>query len=615
MTTSRAKPHEGTETFAWGPQVRPHEVIFRLWAPNEHRVALELASRKRDMQEAGDGWFEYRADTGAIGSNYRFILSDGLAVPDPASRGQANDVHGPSRVFAAEEFQWRKEWLGRSWEEAIICELHIGTFTAKGTFRAAIERLPHLAAAGFTAIEVMPVAQFSGARGWGYDGVLHYAPHNAYGSPTDMKAFVDAAHQHGLMVLLDVVYNHFGPEGNYLHRYAHDFFRADRKTPWGAAINFSHPAVRRYFIDNALYWIGEFRLDGLRLDAVEQIYDELEPHILTEIAETVHAAFSGRQIHLVVEDQRNDVGLLLRGPGGKPRTYTAEWNDDFHHVAHVMATGETGGHYKAFSTEPSAKLAIALQRGFIFPNCGTDTVAPMSGAGKTVLPPSSFINFLQNHDQTGNRAFGERLLSLADAGMVKALMAILLLSPQIPFLFMGEEYGETRPFQYFCDYDGELGDIIRKGRAREAEGFGGLRSGISPKDLPDPNALNTFEHSKLDWSGPESPPGKIWQEFVRDLVQLRRAHIIPLMRRSTFEMADIEKDRDGVLALSWRFGKSRLQLRANLSNEPRRLPAFDGTVIYSFPDGESTGHGMLGAVSVVFALSAVAIAARCKGIG
>jgi malto-oligosyltrehalose trehalohydrolase len=564
----------------WGPHIGDDDVIFRLWAPGEKELRIRLASQEFVMTAKEGGWFEHRCPKPAFGCDYQFILSDGLAVADPASRCQAKTVGGRSRLVASDSYGWKTEWHGRAWEEAVICELHIGTFTAEGTFRAAIERLPHLAESGFTAVEVMPVAHFSGERGWGYDGVLHYAPHSAYGTPDDMKAFIDAAHAHGIIVLLDVVYNHFGPEGNYLPHYAPAFFRTDVQTPWGAAIDYGQEAVRRYFIDNALYWIGEFHLDGLRLDAIEQIYDNSPKHILTEIAESVHEAFPDRQIHLVVEDQRNDTGVLKRNADGKVKTYTAEWNDDFHHVAHVIATGEKVGHYRTFSTDLTEKLAKTLTEGFIFPNRGAGSDSGiLEPESNIALPPASFINFLQNHDQIGNRAFGERLLTLAKPDIVEVLTSIMLLSPQIPFLFMGEDFGETQPFFFFCDYTGELGEIVRKGRAAEAEGFGGMKKGKSLADLPDPNARSTFEQSKLQWRSASTEHGRRWRSLVRHLLTLRQRHIVPLLRLGKVN-AEVATARDDIVAVSWTFGERKLELRANLSGEVKVAPPLDGTVIY-----------------------------------
>ncbi|KAA0692578.1 malto-oligosyltrehalose trehalohydrolase [Neorhizobium sp. P12A] len=589
----------------WGPEIYDGDVIFRLWAPNEKEVRIRLDSQEFAMTAKEGGWFEHRCAKPPFGSEYQFILSDGLAVADPASRSQLSAVDGPSLLTVPDSYEWKTKWRGRPWEEAVICELHIGTFTPEGTFRAAMERLLHLAESGFTAIEIMPVAHFSGKRGWGYDGVLHYAPHPAYGTPDDMKAFIDAAHAHGIMVLLDVVYNHFGPEGNYLPRYAPAFFRADVQTPWGAAIDYGQEAVRRYFVGNALYWIGEFQLDGLRLDAIEQIYDSSPKHILTEIAERVLGAFPDREIHLVVEDQRNDTGVLARNAGGGVKTYTAEWNDDFHHVAHVIATGEVAGHYKTFSTDLAEKLAKSLAEGFIFPNRGAASASALSEPGNNaVLPPASFINFLQNHDQIGNRAFGERLLSLADDGMVEALTSIMLLSPQIPFLFMGEDFGETQPFFFFCDYPGELGEIVRKGRAAEAEGFGGIKDGKSLVDLPDPNAKSTFDRSKLQWQSVDTGHGQHWRRLVRNLLTLRQRYVVPVLKRGNVR-AEILRAPDHVVAVSWTSGEHKLELRANLSSEMRAIPPLDGVVIFDngSPSGKAqTAEGKLGPRAVAFAI-------------
>jgi maltooligosyltrehalose trehalohydrolase len=597
--------HDGLVRPAWGPDVRDNGVDFRLWAPAEAEVKLRLSGVDLPMTGREGGWFEIAASREAIGKDYLFVLADGLVVPDPASRGQLNGVHGPSRVAAPDGYRWEQQvWRGRPWEEAVVYELHIGTFTPEGTFRAAIGKLSDLAEIGITALEVMPVAHFSGERGWGYDGVLHYAPHSAYGTPEDMKAFIDAAHSLGIMVLLDVVYNHFGPEGNYLHRYAPNFFRNDRQTPWGAAIDFGEDAVRRYFIDNALYWIGEFRLDGLRLDAVEQICDTSSKHILTEIAETVRSKFSDRRVHLVIEDQRNYVGLLKRDAEGRAKTYTAEWNDDFHHVAHVIATGEKVGHYKDFSTHLSAKLAKSLCDGFIYANRDVPEHVKATDLDDDIsLPPTSFIDFLQNHDQIGNRAFGERLLGLADEHMVKALTAIMLLSPHIPFLFMGEEFGETQPFYFFCDYTGELGELVRKGRAKEAEGFGGLKKGKSLGDLPDPNARSTFDGSKLRWPSKDSDHGRGWSEFIRVVLGIRRQYLVPLLGRGgEMRATTLPTEEEDVVAVSWTFGAETVELRANLSNKPKVVPAWAGEPVFAFETFEDVRADRLSARSVVLAV-------------
>ena len=480
----------------WGPSVMDDgRVQFRLWAPAEDHVTLLVGERDFAMQRAADGWHEVETDLAGPGDRYAFRLSDGSEIPDPASHAQEGDVEGRSIVIDHAGYEWQTEWQGRPWEEAILYELHIGTFTPEGTFRAALNRLAHLSDLGITAIEIMPVAQFAGQRGWGYDGVLHYAPHTAYGTPDDLKALVDAAHGHGIMVLLDVVYNHFGPVGNILPRIAPTFFHPERHTPWGAALAFERDAVRHYFIENALHWILDYRLDGLRLDATEQIEDESDNHVLIELAETIRQSVPDRPVHLVVEDLLSRKSLLNRD-GGDVHHYTAGWNDEFHHALHVIATGERQGHYAAFTEDPHAALREATAKGFIHADRTKDRVGPPP---QDRLPPLVNVNFLQNHDQIGNRAFGDRLSTLADPALLQVMTALLMLAPPAPMLFMGEEYGETQPFLYFADFDGELARAVREGRRKEAEKFGGMTEGQTVDDLPDPISDETFQRSKLDW--------------------------------------------------------------------------------------------------------------------
>jgi len=593
----------GRITARWGAKlIEGNGARFCLWAPGADALSLRHRGRDISMQDIGDGWFEVTVVEASADDEYMFVLPDGRAVPDPASRRQAGDVHGPSLIVDP-HYRWQNSgWRGRPWEEAIISEIHIGTFTPEGTFRAAAEKLTHLAETGITAVEVMPVAQFAGNRGWGYDGVLQYAPHSAYGTPADFKAFIDTAHGLGIMVLLDVVYNHFGPEGNYLPSYAPGFFREDRETPWGAAIDFGRNPVRHFFIENAIYWIDEFRLDGLRLDAVEQIHDTSEKHVLSAMADEVKAAFADRHVHLVVEDQRNLVELLDRDESGAPKAYEAEWNDDFHHVAHIIATGETVGHYKPFADQLWHKLRIALQHGFIYPDRTDPPELPVGE--RRYLPPTAFVDFLQNHDQIGNRAFGERLVSLSDPDMLDALTAILLLSPHIPFLFMGEEYRDRQPFYFFTDYTGELAKIVREGRMAEAEGFGGLKAERSLADLPDPNAFSTFENSKLDWQLRESEEGRKNLAFVSELLALRKTYIVPLLRQSWAIGSGVLEAPEGTVAVSWKFANLTLALRANLSGQALILPSVAGTVIYERygKAAKPAEDGALPPHSVVFAV-------------
>lgn len=567
-------------SLSWGAQVRPDgKVRFRLWAPGVDTLSLRLDGIDRAMVPGPGGWFELVADA-APGMEYAFVLPDGRAVPDPASRAQAGDVHGPSLVVDPSAFEWTvTDWRGRPWEETVLYELHVGTFTEEGTFAAAITRLDHLVSLGVTAVEIMPVAQFSGSRGWGYDGVLPYAPHRAYGGPEALRAFVDAAHARGLMVLLDVVYNHFGPDGNYISLYAPEFFHAERHTPWGAAIAFETEPVRRLFVDNALYWLDEFRLDGLRLDAVDHVADDL----LEEIGRQVRARFPSRHVHLTTEDNRNITSLHERGEDGAVSAYTAEWNDDFHSIAHVLATGETDGYFADFKDDPTRRLGRALAEGFAYQGEMSPQWGRPRGERSAHLPPTAFIDFLQNHDQVGNRAFGERLPLLASSEMLRVLTAVLLLSPHIPLLFMGEEFAEDRPFLFFTDFHGELAEAVTEGRRREFAKFAAFGDGRGARNIPDPNDQETFAASKLDWSKLGLGIGRLRFEHVRRLLHVRRATIVPALASASGNGGSIRAADDGMLAVDWSLGQARLQLRANLSTAPRRAPPLDVPLLYADP--------------------------------
>jgi malto-oligosyltrehalose trehalohydrolase len=568
----------------WGAEfVRDSEVRFRIWAPGVERLELRLGDVDAPMTRTDDGWFELLATGVAPGTEYAFRLPDGRLIADPASRAQAGDVHGASLVIDPTAFQWvNADWTGRPWEEAVIYELHVGTFTREGTFRAAIGRLDHLVTLGVTAVEIMPVAHFAGTRGWGYDGVLPYAPHPAYGTSDDMKAFVDAAHGRGLMVLLDVVYNHFGPEGNYLGTLAPGFFDRQRHTPWGAGIAYQVEPVRRFFIENALYWLTEYALDGLRFDAVDQIRDDAsQPEILVEIAQRVRSEMSGRMIHLVTEDNRNITYLHERAASGGVCLYTAEWNDDFHNAAHVAATGETDGYYADFAEDTWRKLARALAEGFSYQGEFSAFAGAPRGSPSAHLPPMAFIDFLQNHDQIGNRAFGERLSALAEREMVEALTAILLLSPHVPMLFMGEEWGETRPFLFFADFSGGLAEAVREGRRHEFAAFTAFRNHeASLKQIPDPNKLDTFEASRIDWSRAETPEGRDRLNFIKRLLRIRRDHIVPLLSLASGHSGHVLASEEGLIAVDWHLGPAILRLRANLSTQPRTAADIRGEFIY-----------------------------------
>eukprot|EP00913_Durusdinium_trenchii_P008121 g7618.t1 len=553
----------------WGAEyVAAGEVRFSLWAPGQDKVLLRLNGEDTEMTRSDDGWFELLATGVAPGAEYNYVLADGMVVPDPASRAQKKDVNGPSLVIDPTSYDWKdQDWSGRPWEETVVYELHVGTFTPEGTFRSAIDRLPYLVDLGITMIEVMPVSQFGGDRGWGYDGVLLYAPHSAYGPPEDFKAFVDAAHGHGLSVVLDIVLNHFGPEGNYLPVLAPDFFHKERQTPWGAAIAYDVDAARRYISEAPLYWLEEYHLDGLRFDAIDQIEDVSDKHVLIEIAERIRAEITDRPIHLTTEDSRNVIFLHPREKDGSVPLFTGEWNDDLHNAAHVFATGETHAYYQDFAKEPERLVARILTEGFAYQG----EVSPQTGTKRGVdsigQPPVAFVDFIQNHDQVGNRAQGERLISLAGADRTKALLASLLLSPHIPLMFMGEEYGETRPFLFFTDFHGDLAKAVREGRAKEFEGHAGHEG----EEVPDPNAKKTFELSKLDWKKSGSPEGSEWLEFTKTLLALRRDLVVPMLASAPGGTGRIIDTGEGYYAVAWALPRGHLSIAVNIGSGSYRM--------------------------------------------
>ena len=578
---------------SWGAEfVAADTVRFRLWASGQSEVTLRLSAKDIEMTPTGNGWFEVEVAGVKPGEEYQYVLADGKTVADPASRAQRDDVGGPSLVIDPARYAWQNTgWAGRAWEETVVYELHIGTFTPQGTFRAAIDKLPHLAGLGITMIEVLPLAQFGGRRGWGYDGVLLYAPHAAYGSPEDFKAFVDAAHGYGISVVLDIVLNHFGPEGNYLPLLSPDFFHPERTTPWGAAIAWDVDAVRRYIVEAPLYWLQEYNLDGLRFDAIDQIEDSQQPHVLIEIAQRIRAEIPQRPIHLTTEDCRNVIFLHPRDADGSAPLFTGEWNDDFHNAVHVFATGETHAYYQDFADQPEKGVARALTEGFIYQG----QVSPQSGEARGVdsrgQPPVTFVDFIQNHDQVGNRALGERLISLAGADRSKVMLAMLLLSPHIPLLFMGEEYGETHPFLFFTDFHGDLARAVREGRAREFAGHAGHEG----ESVPDPNAEQTFIASRLDWHKPETPEGQAWMALTRQLLTLRQQYIVPLLARAGGHSGNVVKTAPGFLAVSWTFPQGTLSMAVNIAATPQPLPDLPGETIFAWPDrgGDLPPHSIL----------------------
>jgi maltooligosyltrehalose trehalohydrolase len=598
----------------FGTEVQPNgSVRFRLWAPAAKSVALSLENSKTEplsMAPMGQGWFELTTSQARTGSLYRFQIDDKTLVPDPASRFQPQDVHGPSEVVDPSAFQWNDHnWRGRPWEEAVIYELHVGTFTPEGTFRGVEKKLDYLHDLGITAIELMPLADFPGARNWGYDGVLPFAPDSSYGRPEDLKQLIQSGHAKGLMVFLDVVYNHFGPDGNYLHLYAPQFFTARHNTPWGDAINFDGPerrTVRDFFIQNALYWLEEYHLDGLRLDAVHAIVDDSKPNILIELAQTVRDCFGEeRFVHLVLENGDNISRYLQRDENGTVRFYNAQWNDDIHHAVHVLLTGESDGYYADYAQDPMRHLCRCLREGFAYQGDHSEYHAGPRGEPSADLPPSAFVSFLQNHDQIGNRALGERISQLAAPEALKAAMEILLLAPSPPLLFMGEEFVAYTPFLFFCDFHGDLAASVTHGRRNEFARFSKFSSASARNSIPDPNSEQTFLRSKLRWDSQRAEPHAQWLRLYRELLALRQRVIVPsLVKIRGTECAVDNHKRQ--LSINWSFeDEARLELRANLGSDFNlNVLGISGVPFYS-SNADAAGaiiRGNLPAWSVVWSI-------------
>jgi malto-oligosyltrehalose trehalohydrolase len=557
------------EANPFGPLITADNVIFRLWAPGAQLVDVVHGAQTREMRRSDDGWFKLTIPGARPGDRYSFRVDGKITVPDPASCFQPDDVNGPSEVVDP-AYDWKTVgWAGRPWHECIFLELHVGTFSPQGTFRGVSEKLDRVVDAGFTGIELMPVADFSGRWNWGYDGVLPYAPDSAYGRPEDLKALVDAAHARGLMVFLDVVYNHFGPEGNYLPRYAPQFF-SSAQTPWGNAIDYERPEVRRFAVENAIYWLSDFRFDGLRLDAVHAIAEPSRTLLLREMSDAAGllAAQTARHIHLVLENDANQSSLLdprTDPPRGKCR---AQWNDDYHHAFHVWLTGETQGYYSDYR-EPAPHLARAVAQGFVFQGQPSPhRRGEKRGETTLATPATAFVNFLQNHDQIGNRALGERLTVLAPAGALEAALAILLLSPSPPLLFMGEEWGARTPFPFFCDFKGDLAEAVRNGRRKEfAEAYEQHHD-----EVPDPLSEQTVREAALDWAEREQPEHRARVDLVRHLLVARKRYVIPRLPelRPGHGRAELV---DGVLSVTWFFRSGEtLSILANLGEHTRTRP-------------------------------------------
>ncbi|PWT91302.1 MAG: malto-oligosyltrehalose trehalohydrolase [Proteobacteria bacterium] len=563
---------------------------FRIWAPAQQTMAVAVeGTAPLPMSRRDGGWFEAEAKCGA-GARYRYVLADCTAVPDPAARAQDGDLHGASIVVDPFSYRWRHaDWQGRPWHETVLYEAHAGLL---GGFAGVARELPRLAALGVTAVELMPIAEFPGGRNWGYDGALLFAPESSYGSPDDLRALIDAAHGHGLMMFLDVVYNHFGPEGNYLARYAPAMFRDDVATPWGPALNFRRHEVRRFFTANALYWLLEYRLDGLRFDAVHAIADT---GWLDEMAAEVRSTIEpGRYVHLVVENDDNAAAHLAHG-------FDAQWNDDGHHVLHALLTGESEGYYEDYADRPAERLARSLEEGFIYqgepsPYRG----GKRRGTASADLPPTAFVLFLQNHDQIGNRAFGDRLTRLTHPRALEAAIALLLLCPQIPLLFMGEEVASTAPFLFFTEHGAELAKAVREGRRREFAKFSQFSDPKNLDQIPDPNAAATFACSK---PVADSIRAGQRERLYRDLLILRRSEIVP--RLAGARAADARAVGSAAVTASWRMGDNALlTIAVNLGAEAAEIPRLHGRTLFASSDTarQAAEQGRLDPYSTVAAL-------------
>ncbi len=553
----------GRPLFRFGAEWLGDGTRFRLFAPDAPSVTVELEGHGGfKMARSADGFHEAVISQAAPGTFYRFRVGD-QAVPDPASRMQAEDAEGWSVVVGGPQLMPRP-WR-RPWTEAVIAEVHVGTATPEGTFRALIDRLDHYRDAGFTVIELLPVADFPGRRNWGYDGVLLYAPDRAYGTPDDLRALIDAAHARGIGMMLDVVYNHFGPRGNYLPLYARSFFREDIGTPWGAALNLESEVVRGFFVENAAYWLADFGFDGLRFDAVHAFATDGAETFLRELAEGCRAVRP--DAFLVLENHDNVAGWMSRDD----QLFTAQWNDDWHHVFHVMASGEQTGYYAPYARDPAAAAERALGSGFVFqgeafPDAGGHPRGTPSGH----LPPDAFVSFVQNHDHIGNRPLGDRLAATLSPERLAFLHFVLMLSPQIPLLFMGEEAQLPTPFPFFCDFDGELADAVRNGRRSE---FGDFFAAHGEATFPDPLDDATFEAAKLRPEDFSDERARAALDAFRRLAGLRRDLVWPLTA-SAYEGSTVERHGEG-LCVSWHFAAGTLVMALNAASLSATVPLPD----------------------------------------
>jgi maltooligosyltrehalose trehalohydrolase len=578
----------------FGPELQqPSGVSFRIFAPGVDRMDLKLngTSMPLRMSSPAAGWHEVTVPGAGPGVRYCFVLPDGTHVPDPASRYQPEDADGPSEVIDPNVYTWSDcDWRGRSWTDAVLYEMHVGTFTPEGTYRSAIEKLEHLQELGITAIELMAVGDFPGRRNWGYDGVLWYAPDSSYGRPEDLKALVDASHARGIMVIFDVVYNHLGYVANFIPRYWPQFNSSLHDTPWGKPPNFDAEGkdlVREFILHNALYWIEEFHADGLRLDASHDMKDCSPHHILDELAERVHALAGERQVHLILEDEHNASARMMHDSDGRPRRYSAQWNHQMAHLREIPGGWDCSLRFLPDTKTEIVSRMIALGFGGI-----TDTAS-----GRYEIdchaPPTSYISFLQTHDLVGNDLLGERIYAKAPVHSIRALAAIYLLVCQIPMLFMGDEWGASTPFPFFCDYCGETGKQAREGRLK----FLQKNLQVDERELlrvPDPLAEQTFRDAHLNWNELSEREHAEWLNWYREILKVRREQIVPLLKNVREQCGTYEIRGPGVFMATWNLDdNARLILQANLCEIPAgRFNGHAGRVVWV--EGTENGSDQLG---------------------
>jgi maltooligosyltrehalose trehalohydrolase len=571
---------------------------FRVWAPKATKAAVETARGRFAMSKQLGGWYEAEVASARNGDDYWFILDDGERLPDPRTQLQPSGIAGPSRLVDHDEFNWRHDaWKVTAFDQAIVYELHVGTFSQDGTFDGVIEHLDHLVDLGVTHVELMPVNEFSGSHGWGYDSVDIYAPHHAYGGPAALKRLIDGCHERGLAVIADVVYNHFGPLGNYLERFGN--YLTDRyATPWGRAVNLDGPGsdeVRRYLCDHALTMLRDYRFDALRLDAVHAILDMSAVHFLEQLAAETRKLEEqlGRKLLLIAESDLNDP-RIVRAPAAWGYGIDAQWNDDFHHALHSVLTGEKTGYYQDFGT--ITDLAKALKHPYVFDGHYSAFRERHHGRSPEGLPASKFVVFLQNHDQVGNRAKGERSGHLMDIAHLKIGAAIVLSGAFVPMLFQGEEWAASAPFLYFTDHqDRALAQSVRTGRRREFAAFG-----WRPEEIPDPQARDTFLKSKLDWSEVDSSPHREILEWHRSLIRLRRE--VTALTQVSLEATQVEYDETA----RWiAIRRGPISVLCNLGDGERTLPCGQGKVLLSSGKVVRQRGGLkMAAATVVVLLSA-----------